>query len=76
MLFSDASPRKRSEPTCDEGSAALKEFLLLHEDWFSASQSGIDFDYAFEGIMGYPVDDFPNDFLCNFEGKLRKCGYL
>ena len=73
LLFSEASPRKRSEATCDDGSVALKEFLLRHEEWFpSDPKAGIDFDYVFEGIMGYPVDDFPSDFLCDFNGKFRK----
>ena len=74
--YSAALREKRSSVTCEDGSVALKEFFRGHREWFpdeeSTNQIGLDFNYVFEGIMEYPIEDFPDNFLCDFEGKSQE----
>ena len=77
VYYSAALPETQSNVTCEDGSVALKELLRRHRDWFpeenpSSTETGLDFNYVFEGIMGYQIEDFPDNFLCDFESKFRK----
>jgi hypothetical protein len=70
-----ASPHMRTEKACHAGSAAIKELLLRHDEWYHILRFPVSFDYVYEGITGSPMNPIRDDILCDFDSKFTNNNY-